>query len=143
MGNFMILSPGHVYIKEASMRERGSALMVSVVGIAILLIISGIFFSSVLSSYRIETSEEKGLKAYYLAEAGIQYGRFQVLNSEQDGSKTETITDPYQGTFTVSWRVIDPEHKIYLIHSEGTYQGITRKLEAQFTPNDSETGRGE
>jgi hypothetical protein len=119
------------------MRERGSALMVSVIGITILLLISGIFFSTVVSDYRIETSEEKGLKAFYLAEAGIQYGIFQAIEIDKDGSKTEILTEPYKGTFTVSWQEVDKNKKIYLIQSEGTYAGITRKLEVNYSPEGS------
>ncbi len=115
------------------MRERGSALLVSVVAISILLLISGVFFSSVIAGYRVETSEDKGFKAYYLAEAGIQYGRFQVLNQSPSASVTQTIVTPYKGEFTVEWRIVDPTLKIYEIKSLGTYSGTTRTLKAQYT----------
>ena len=116
------------------MRERGSALLISVVGISILLLISGIFFSTVIAGYRVETSEEKGLKAYYVAEAGLQYGRFQAVNQSLPASVTQTINSPYQGEFTVEWRIVDPTLKIYEVKSLGTYSGTTRTLQAQYTP---------
>lgn len=116
------------------MRERGSALLVSVVGIGLLLLISGVFFTSVISSYRVETSEEKGLKAFYIAEAGIQYGMFQVLNESTSTSATQSISTPSEGTFTVTWVIVDSTLKIYRIESTGTYRDVTRKLQAEYTP---------
>lgn len=115
------------------MRERGSALLVSVVGIGILLLISGVFFSSVIAGYKVETSEEKGFKAYYIAEAGIQYGMFQVLNPSNSTSATQTIDTPYEGEFTVEWSIVDSTLEIYEIKSQGTYSGTTRTLQAQYT----------
>lgn len=107
--------------------------MVSVVGIGILLLISGIFFSSVIESYKVETTEEKGLKAYYIAEAGLQYGMFQVLDQSKDTPVTQNVSEPYEGKFTVTWTETDQVKQIYLIESTGIYKGITRKLQAQYT----------
>ncbi|AHF08634.1 hypothetical protein [Desulfitobacterium metallireducens] len=56
------------------MRDRGSALLTSVIAIMVFLMISGIMFSIVNYNHRLETSEEQGLRAYYLAEAGANYG---------------------------------------------------------------------
>ncbi len=56
------------------MRERGSALLISVVAVMVLFLISGILFSFVKNQYNMLTSEEKALKAYYLADAGTSYG---------------------------------------------------------------------
>lgn len=123
------------------MGERGSALMVSVIGIGILLLISGVLYTSVISSYRLETSEEKALKAYYLAEAGIQTGIFHVVKESKESnqdkltekSMTQTISDPYEGTFRVTWRESDIKAGIFSIQSEGTYEGISRKLEVEYS----------
>lgn len=123
------------------MGERGSALMVSVIGIGILLLISGVLYTSVISSYRLETSEEKALKAYYLAEAGIQNGIFQIItendkvnqNKVTEKSITQTISEPYEGMFHVNWRENDTDPGIFSIQSEGTYEGISRKLEVEYS----------
>lgn len=56
------------------MRERGSALLTAVVAVMVLLLISGILFSFVKNQFKMQTGEEKALKAYYLAEAGASYG---------------------------------------------------------------------
>ncbi|MGC7873703.1 hypothetical protein ACPUYX_19590 [Desulfosporosinus sp. SYSU MS00001] len=78
------------------MRERGSALLTSVIIIMVLLSISGIFLTMVIYQAKNESSEEKGLKAYYMAEAGIQYGIAAGLKAVSDGTLAEggTLTLP-------------------------------------------------
>ena len=80
------------------MKERGSALLTAVVAVVVLSLIAGTFFSLSASRARMETSEEKGLKAYYLAEAGIQFGVAMPItrwNSEEPVSRDnlEKITE--------------------------------------------------
>ena len=71
------------------MRDRGSALLTSVIAIMVLLAISGVFFSIVNYQSKLETSEEKGLRAYYLAEAGINYGVAQMYNKTKEDYKND------------------------------------------------------
>ena len=127
------------------MRERGSALLASFTAILILLLISGIFFSMIISRYSVESSEEKGLKAYYLAEAGIQYGIAEVLNGKSlkppEGSEVPIVIEPvtinnpfddpsYEGSFTVHW---EDKGSTFIVQSKATYNGVIRQLEAEFS----------
>jgi len=72
------------------MRERGSALLTTVVAVMVLLLISGILFSFVSSQFKMITGEEKALKAYYLAEAGTSYGIAKMIK-EIDNLNDEEI----------------------------------------------------
>jgi len=123
---------------EIMMKDRGSALMTAVISIMILISISGVFFSMVISQAKIESSEEKGLKAYYLAEAGVQYGIARALSDIEDGvgipTESETIHDPFdQGgnsEFKVVWEDIDGLS--FKVTSKATYSGITREKAAGY-----------
>ncbi len=68
------------------MKERGSALLTAVIMVMVLLAISGIFFTTIIYQAKNESSEEKGLKAYYLAEAGLQYGIAAGKKAVADGT---------------------------------------------------------
>lgn len=77
------------------MRERGSAVLTAVIAITVLFLITGALFQIVNYSHRIETSEEKGLRAYYLAEAGTNYG-IALVKTEVDAkhsTNTHSIYD--------------------------------------------------
>lgn len=118
------------------MRERGSALLTSVVVIMVLMLITGVFFSMVISQMKLETSEEKALKAYYLAEAGVNYEVAAVINDRNLLQNTDVqFPDPfgpdYGGEFTVKW-VDDGNTYSFTVTSSGTYQGITRTLSEQY-----------
>ncbi|NLI91832.1 MAG: hypothetical protein GX434_06365 [Peptococcaceae bacterium] len=115
------------------MKDRGAALLTSVIAIIVLALIAGTFYSLSASRARMETSEEKGLKAYYLAEAGIQFGIAHAYQLSDIPDAPVTQENPfgssYGGSFTVSW--IDNGTTV-LVRSTGQYQGVTRKLEANF-----------
>lgn len=68
------------------MKERGSALLTAVIMVMVLLAISGIFFTTIIYQAKNESSEEKGLRAYYLAEAGLQYGIAAGKRAVADGT---------------------------------------------------------
>lgn len=140
------------------MRERGSAMLTAVVSVMVLLLISGIFFSFVNSQFRMQTAEERALRAYYLAEAGTNYGIANMKNKinasvlvvpfpSQITGYDNVLDNPfglvYGGQFEVH---IDPildttldlitigTETGYIItaHSTGVYQGITRKLDKDY-----------
>ena len=119
------------------MRQRGSALLTSVMVVMVLFLISGIFFSIVMYQTRLETSEEKALRAYYLAEAGINYEIAQVLNQATPPPQNNwtTVGAPfgadYGGEFSVQW-VDDGNGHTFTVTSSGTYQGIKRTLKEQY-----------
>lgn len=71
------------------MKERGSAMLTAVVAIMVLLLISGIFFSIIVYKAKQDSAEEDALRAYYLAEAGINYEEALVLQAY--------YTSPYYG----------------------------------------------
>ncbi len=118
------------------MKERGSALLTVVVSVLVLLLTSGIFFSLVISNFKVESSEEKGLKVVYLAEAGIQYGIAEVLNGKDiKGKKSDpvTINNPfgpeYGGSYTVEW---EDKGNSFIVKSSATYNGVNRRLAAEY-----------
>ena len=119
------------------MRQRGSALLTSVIVVMVLFLISGIFFSIVMYQTRLETSEEKALKAYYLAEAGVNYEIAQVLNQATPPPQNDVITvsapfgSDYGGEFSVQW-VDDGNGHTFTVSSSGSYQGIKRTLNEQY-----------
>lgn len=98
--------------------------------------IAGVFFSVINYQTKVVTSEEKGLRAYYLAEAGINYEVAAVLNDRNLPQNTPVrIVNPfgeeYGGEFTVQW-VDDGNTYTFHVTSSGTYQGITRTLVEQY-----------
>lgn len=143
------------------MRDRGSALLTSVIAIMVLLSISGVFFAVVNYQSKLETSEEKGLRAYYLAEAGINYGVAQMYNKSKEDYLNDTNNpfnpqSPYmtgsnpvqlsnmpqslegnQGVFYVSIKTYPSTEKfIFTVTSTAYYpneHGIKRVLQEQYS----------
>lgn len=144
--------PGLVCIKgDVSVRQRGSALLTAIVAVMVMLLISGVFFTLVNQQFQMETSEEKGLKAYYLAEAGINYGVVAVRQNPSEYfvvpylqqatellGMPQTGQDPfgpaYGGGFDVSVLTDDsnPTDYIVTVTSVGTYNGIQRTLQEKY-----------
>lgn len=116
------------------MKERGSALLTAVIAVAVLALIAGTFFAISASRARMETSEEQGLRAFYLAEAGIQFGVAHAYQLGEIPSEPVTRENPfgeeYGGMFTVTW--VEEDDSAVIIRSTGEYQGVVRKLEARF-----------
>ena len=125
------------------MKDRGSALLTAVISIMILISISGVFFTLVMSHTKLESSEEKGLRTYYLAEAGIQYGIAKVLDGslkkEDPLPDPETVYDPFGqgGSFYVQWEESEGESS-FIVKSTGSYSGIIRKKVAEYKYEDDE-----
>ncbi|MEA4900447.1 hypothetical protein [Desulfitobacterium sp.] len=132
------------------MKERGSALLTSVIAIMVLLMVSGVMFTFVNYRFKVETSEEKGLRAYYMAEAGINYGVAKVRSDPEEYFKDSRYLtkqdlaakqDPFgtedKGEFEVSLEIHPAEENyIFTVTSIGYYpdkQGIKRVLEEQYT----------
>ncbi|MGE4271560.1 MAG: carbohydrate-binding protein [Desulfitobacterium sp.] len=121
------------------MKERGSALLTAVIAIMVLLLVSGIIFTTGLSHIKVATSEEKGIVAYHMAEAGIQYGIAVILaqdpekKNELPEHNPETINNPFGqgGIIDISWR-ISPEGDSFLISSTANYDDVIRKKEAEY-----------
>ena len=132
------------------MRERGSALLTAVISILVLLLVSGVLFTIALSYAKMETSEEKGIIVYHMAEAGVQYGVAAILDAEaQDEEAGEertgsassaveliigtekTLDDPLYsgGEILVEW--IEGTNSI-IVRSTATYNGVTRVKEAEY-----------
>lgn len=119
--------------KHIQNTERGAALLTAVVAMLVLSLIAATFFSLSASRSRMETSEEKGLRAYYLAQSGIQFGVAHAYDLWEIPTEPVTVENPYGtaygGRFTVTW--IEEEDKI-IIRSTGEYRGVVRKIEAGF-----------
>ena len=129
------------------MKERGSALLTAVVIVMVLLSISGVFFTTVIYQTKNESSEEKALRAYYLAESGLSFGAAEVL---KDPSKY-FLTEPYLhqfagpvspwpsgygGVFDVTIETDTVLPNTFTLNSIGYYpdrNGVRRKLQAQYT----------
>lgn len=115
------------------MKDRGSALLTAVIAVAVLALIAGTFFSLSASRARMETSEEKGLRAYYMAEAGIQFGvghAYKLMEIPKEPvTREEPFGKEYGGRFTVTYI---PEGATVIVRSTGEYRGVVRKIEAKF-----------
>jgi hypothetical protein len=61
-------------------RDKGAALLMAIVSVMVLMLISSVFFTLVINRLRTETLEEKILKSYSLAEAGINFAFFYILS---------------------------------------------------------------
>lgn len=72
-------------------RDKGAALLMAIVSVMVLMLISSIFFTVVINRLRTETLEEKILKSYTLAEAGINFAYYYILS---DSSITYYYPDP-------------------------------------------------
>jgi len=128
------------------MSDRGSAFLAVMTTIVVLLLISGVIFKLAVANYKIESSEEKALKAYYLAEAGIQYGLAKILHEDikygDPLPPPEIVSDPFdqgKGSFEVMWED-NGDGFSFTVTSTGTYAGVVRKLQAGYLylPNDEE-----
>lgn len=120
------------------MKDRGAALLTAVIAVLVLSLIAATFFSLSASRSRMETSEEKGLRAYYLAEAGIHYAVATVYELQEIPEEPEepvTVYNPfgedYGGHFSVTWEEQEEGTNI-VIRSRGEYKGVVRKIEAGF-----------
>ena len=84
------------------MDDRGSALLTAVVAVLVLLFISGVMY--VVLDYRsqLASSEEKGLQAYYLAEAGTNWEISKVVQAYvYDNPQTEGDLTVFMANYTV------------------------------------------
>jgi len=119
------------------MRERGSALLVAIVSVIVLLLISGIFFSLVTDQMKSNSYEERAVKSYYLAQAGVFYG---VAKIKADivpapdlisGISTQPpVLNPfgYGGQFRVEWqKSLDGFY--YTVTGMGSYGSGTGEVE--------------
>ena len=139
------------------MKERGSAMLTAVIATMVLLLISGIISSVIIYQFKLESTEDKGLKTLYIAEAGINYGVYSVRNDPntffqetyisasthlyETPINIPTITNPfgpaYGGVFDVYVQTYyDPISYIFTVTSTGYYPdqtGIKRTIEQQYT----------
>ncbi|MDP4161021.1 MAG: hypothetical protein Q8911_14865 [Bacillota bacterium] len=106
-------------------QERGSALLTVISIIMILMVLTGIYFFFLSYRAKIENSEENTMKAYYLAQAGVNYGGYILKTSavlpDTNGTR---IDDPfgYGGSFTVSYQFTPDTANVgcYYVNVSGT-----------------------
>lgn len=120
------------------MRERGSALLTAVISVTVLLLISGIFFSLVNDQMKSNSYEEKAIKSYYLAQAGIFYGIAMIKADNVPapdlitGISEDPVLNPfgfgYGGKYNVEWQMSEDE-EFYTISSTGSYGSGTGQVE--------------
>lgn len=117
------------------MRERGSALLTAVISVTVLLLISGILFSLVNDQMKSNSYEEKAIKSYYLAQAGVFYGIAKIRattvpTADATGYSTQSpINDPfgYGGQFSVEWQK-SLDGLYYTITGDGWYGSGTGEV---------------
>ena len=127
------------------MRERGSALLVAIVSVMVLLLISGVFFSLITDQMKSNSYEERAIKSYYLAQAGLFYGVAKLKSGfvpelfvTSDGKKRSAVEphdDPFEygGQFTVQWEEYESGYKIYSTGSYGEDTGqVDRTLQGYY-----------
>ena len=118
------------------MRERGSALLTAVISVTVLLLISGIFFSLVNDQMKSNSYEEKAIKSYYLAQAGVFYGiakiRVDNVPTSVAGEIKQDVPNPfgYGGRFRVIWeKSVDELYLYYTITGTGWYGSGTGEVQ--------------
>lgn len=88
-------------------QDRGSALLTVIFIIIIFMIINGLFLFILSYRAKIENSEENTMKAYYLAQAAVNYGGALFKTSTILPSGEETVNNPfgllYGGKFSVEY----------------------------------------
>lgn len=120
------------------MKDRGAALLTTVIAMLVLSLIAATFFSLSAARARMETSEEKGIRAYYLAEAGIHYAVAYAYERQELAEEIEEsiiVENPfgegYGGHFSITWTE-EQEDSSIVVRSTGEYKGVVRKIEAGF-----------
>lgn len=133
------------------MRERGSALLVAVVSVMVLLLISGMFFSLTTNQMKSNSYEERAIKSYYLAQAGVFYGVAKLKAGFVPELNEDGISDPdpkidpfgYGGQFTVRWEKFESGYLINSIGSYGKDTGqVDRILKAYYKTSSAEGTSG-
>lgn len=119
------------------MKEKGAALLAAVISIMVLMLISGVLYTIALSYAKIETSEEKGIIAYHMAEAGIQYGIAEVLKDDLGSDDPLPSLAPLNNPFGQGGVIVVTLEKSefgdsFIVKSTATYNGVTRKKEAEY-----------
>lgn len=124
------------------MRERGSAMLIAVVSVTVLMLISGIFFSLVNDKIKSNSYEEKAIKSYYLAQAGVFYGIAKI--KANPGLFPElTVSNPfgYGGEIIVLCQEYLSGYKITGIGTYGSGTGkVERILQAYYVTSSGSTG---
>ena len=78
-------------------KEKGTAIIITFSAMTVLLLLGFYFLNFALTEARISKSHEKGLQAYYLAEAGINEGIWRLNNNEEwNSSFIDPAKNPYQ-----------------------------------------------
>lgn len=119
------------------MKERGSALLTVVIATAVLMLISSVLFSFTESQSSLTSSEEKGIIAYSLADAGLQYGIAYIYDNELKKGDSlplkQIFPDPFNqgGSYTVEWED-NAEGDTLWITSTGVYKDVVRVKQAEY-----------
>ncbi|MDD3481200.1 MAG: fibronectin type III domain-containing protein [Patescibacteria group bacterium] len=124
------------------MRKRGVALLWTVVLSSVLLIISGTMVSYIIKESQFSVKIEDSVKAYSAARSGIVWGtkglddasnaedRDNFAEASLDGIQFDLIGNDEVPETTVTITGTNPS---FIIESECTYNGVTRKLEYEYT----------
>lgn len=116
-------------------KEEGSALLTSVISILVLILVSGVLFTIALSHVKVETSEERGLIAYHMAEAGIQYGIADVLDRQygiDDFPAKIDLGDPFGQGGSIIIELTFENQGFFIVRSTATYNDVIRVKEAGY-----------
>ncbi|TGE34194.1 hypothetical protein [Desulfosporosinus sp. Sb-LF] len=106
-------------------QDRGSALLMVISIIMLFMVITGIYFFLLNYRSRIQNSEENTMKAYYLAQAAVNYGGY-ILKTSAILPDTNGIRkdDPfgYGGSFTVTYEFTPDTINVgcYYVNVRGT-----------------------
>ncbi|CAA7601568.1 Hypothetical protein DEACI_2235 [Acididesulfobacillus acetoxydans] len=124
--------------------ERGAVLLIAIICVMLLFLISGISFDLIVNHFRLETSQEKILKAYNMAESGINYEVAVVLAAMQKNPGQFPPPGVPGGTQLPSGSPFGVEYGSYavdrvefrsasvIITCTGTYQNVRRTLTEQY-----------
>lgn len=125
-------------------REEASVVLITLVFITVLMVLVATLATTMLSEMRMTASSEDQAKAFYLAEAGLEYGRY-ILNDDDKWGKEETDDkgDEYRKPKNNEWydEIASGDSKIEIrkyedrIRSIGHYGRGSSTLEISFLEN--------
>lgn len=107
------------YISTENKNQKGVVLIITLVSLGVLLFLSSYFLSFALTGSEISATQGIGIRAYYLAESGIDEALFKLKNDATWKASFET--DPTPGDPDCSSWSIAPYTRDPALTSDGSY----------------------
>lgn len=115
--------------------QEGTIILFVVIIVAVIGILYSSIYALISSERKIHQSVENRLKAYYIAESGIERAEAIIkVSDEDDIPENFTLDKPFSAQYPEEHKisvVIEKNAPTYKITSEGTFRDTKRKIEAE------------